>query len=103
MPAAVVDQHLEARDRHKSGAALVCACRRSRARGLGLGSVCFAKVRKGVPMPSGDEISISAGQRRLRTEDRSRPQRIAITLSRFDLFPMTHHVECVALLEPRRR
>ena len=21
----------------------------------------------------------------------------------FDLFPMTHHVECVALLEPRRR
>jgi hypothetical protein len=55
-------------------------------------------VRNGVPTPSGEEISISAGQRRLRTDDRSRPQGIAVTLSRLDVFPMTHHVERVALL-----
>ncbi|RYC03816.1 hypothetical protein [Nocardioides zhouii] len=59
-------------------------------------------MRNGVPTSSGDEISISAGQRRLRADGRSRPQGIAATLSRFDLFPMTHHVECVALLEPHR-
>jgi tRNA/tmRNA/rRNA uracil-C5-methylase (TrmA/RlmC/RlmD family) len=29
-------------------------------------------------------------------------QTIALTLRAIDLFPMTHHVECVALLEPRR-
>ena len=45
--------------------------------------------------------------RRLRPRRRSRatsvPSPIAATRSRlraFDLFPMTHHVECVALLEP---
>jgi len=31
--------------------------------------------------------------------ERGRPQRIAFTLVIIGAFPMTHHVECVALLE----
>jgi hypothetical protein len=45
---------------------------------------------------------IAAGQGRIRPRVRSRPQRIAAALSAIGVFPMTHHVECVALLEPRR-
>jgi hypothetical protein len=63
-----------------------------------MGSVRFADVRNGVPSPSGDEIGIFAGHRPLQADARSRSPRIAATLSRFDLFPMPHHVECVALL-----
>ena len=33
----------------------------------------------------------------------SQSQTIALTLSPVGVFPMTHHVECVALLEPVRR
>ena len=41
----------------------------------------------------------SAGQRLVSSDERSCRQRIALTLSTFGVFPMTHHVECVALLE----
>ena len=40
----------------------------------------------------------SAGQRLVSSDERSCRQRIALTLSTIGVFPMTHHVECVALL-----
>ena len=41
----------------------------------------------------------SAGQRAVSSAGRSCRQRIALTLKSIGAFPMTHHVECVALLE----
>jgi hypothetical protein len=38
-----------------------------------------------------------AGQRPVSSVERSCLQRIALTLDTVGLFPMTHHVECVAL------
>jgi hypothetical protein len=39
-----------------------------------------------------------AGQRLVCSHERSCRQRIALTLGTIGVFPMTHHVECVALL-----
>ena len=49
-------------------------------------------------MPSSDPSRIAAGQRPLWPDDLSRPQRVSITFGVSGVFPMTHHVECVALL-----
>lgn len=43
---------------------------------------------------------IAAGQRPVRSDVGSQSQAIALTLSATYVFPMTHHVECVALLVP---
>jgi hypothetical protein len=45
---------------------------------------------------------IAAGQGPVSPPERSRPQEIAFTLRTAGAFPMTHHVECVALLEKGR-
>ena len=45
---------------------------------------------------------IVAGRRAVWSDVGGQSQTIALTLSPFDLFPMTHHVECVALLEKGR-
>jgi hypothetical protein len=45
---------------------------------------------------------IVAGQRPVWSDVGGQSQTIALTLRPIDLFPMTHHVECVALLEKRR-
>ncbi len=42
---------------------------------------------------------IAAGQRPVWSDVGGQSQRIALTLRPIDLFSMTHHVECVALLE----
>lgn len=42
---------------------------------------------------------IVAGQRPVWSDVGGQSQTIALTLRPIDLFPMTHHVECVALLE----
>jgi hypothetical protein len=44
------------------------------------------------------ENGIGAGQRPVWPHGRSRPQLIELTLSTIGVFPMTHHVECVAIL-----
>ena len=41
---------------------------------------------------------IVAGQRRVWSDVGGQSQAIALTLWPIELFPMTHHVECVALL-----
>jgi len=64
-----------------------------------LGSLSFAKARNTAPAPAVPEDGISAGQRMVSPPERSRPQRISVTLRAPGVFPMTHHVECVALLE----
>ncbi len=43
---------------------------------------------------------IVAGQRLVSSDVDSQSHTIALTLSATYLSPMTHHVECVALLEP---
>ena len=43
---------------------------------------------------------IVAGQRPVWSDVGSQSQSIALTLSASYVFPMTHHVECVAILEP---
>jgi hypothetical protein len=45
---------------------------------------------------------IVAGQRQVWSDVGGQSQAIALTLRPIDLFPMTHHVECVALLEKTR-
>jgi len=42
----------------------------------------------------------AAGQRLVCSHERSCRQRIALTLRTIGAFPMTHHVECVAILTP---
>lgn len=69
--------------------------------GLGLGSLSFAITRTGTPGPARVQNGIAAGHELVPPHERRRPQRIALTLSAMNLFPMTHHVECVALLAPR--
>lgn len=44
---------------------------------------------------------IVAGQRPVWSDVGGQSQTIALTLRPIDLFPMTHHVECVALLTCR--
>ena len=51
-----------------------------------------------IDVPSGK----AAGQRLVCSHERSCRQRIAPTLRIIGVFPMTHHVECVALLTPAR-
>jgi hypothetical protein len=63
-----------------------------------MGSLWFAKARNLAPAPAVPEDGIAAGQRPVPPPARSRSQRIALTLSPIGGFPMTHHVECVALL-----
>ena len=63
-----------------------------------MGSLCFAKPRNSAPAPAVLEHGIAAGQRPVSPSKRRRPQRIASTLRTVGVFPMTHHVECVALL-----
>jgi len=41
-----------------------------------------------------------AGQRAFSSVERYGQQRIALRLRSICVFPMTHHVECVALLQP---
>lgn len=67
-----------------------------------MGSLCSAKARNPAPPPAVPEDGIAAGQRPVSPPEHSRPQRIAPTLSAVDVFPMTHHVECVALLTKTR-
>lgn len=43
---------------------------------------------------------IAAGQRPVWPDGCSHSHTIALTLSRINVFPMTHHVECVALFVP---
>ena len=62
--------------------------------------VAFATTRKGAPKPSVLSTGIAAGQRLLWPNERSQPQGIALTLTTIGVLPMTHHVECVALLTP---
>ena len=42
---------------------------------------------------------IVAGQRPVWSDVGGQSQTIALTLRRIDLFPMTHHMVCVAMLE----
>jgi hypothetical protein len=57
---------------------------------------------RGGSQRAADATSVSggnaAGQRLVSSAERSCRQRIALTLSTVGVFPMTHHVECVALL-----
>jgi hypothetical protein len=52
-----------------------------------------------------DAIGVAGGKPqvsdRICSHQRSRRQRIALTPRILGVFPMTHHVECVALLERR--
>ena len=68
-------------------------------RGLGIGLGLFATSRKGVLAMSRRNGGIVAGQRLVWSDVGGQSQTIALTLEPIDLFPMTHHVECVALLE----
>ena len=60
-------------------------------------------LNRGGPQSGTDATSVegrkAAGQRLVSSHGRSCWQRIALTLSLVGLFPMTHHVECVAILE----
>ncbi|GEP32781.1 hypothetical protein NSZ01_05490 [Nocardioides szechwanensis] len=59
----------------------------------------MANSRSGVLTTSGLTGGIAAGQRAILPVGYSQSQAIALTLRPVDLFPMTHHVECVVLLE----
>ncbi|HEY9566177.1 MAG TPA: hypothetical protein VIR30_20645 [Nocardioides sp.] len=48
--------------------------------------------------PTDASVDIIAGQRNSLAQEGRRSQRIAFTLATIKVFPMTHHVECVALL-----
>jgi hypothetical protein len=63
-----------------------------------LGSLSFAITRTWTPTPARVPNGIAAGHGLVRPHERRRPQRIAPTLRVMYVFPMTHHVECVALL-----
>jgi len=64
-----------------------------------MGSLCCAHARIGLLTTSDRSGGIAAGQRAVSPVGCSPSQRIALTLGPFDLFAMTSHVECVALLE----
>ncbi|MEU4452993.1 hypothetical protein AB0F44_16795 [Nocardioides sp. NPDC023903] len=49
--------------------------------------------------PTDASVDIIAGQRNSLPQEGRRSQRIAFTLASIKVFPMTHHVEAVALLE----
>ena len=68
----------------------------SRAR---FGRALIRKARNRPLTPATPEVGIVAGQRTLSAVGRSRPQRSAIPRNVAGVFPMTQHVECVALLE----
>ncbi|MGY0541554.1 hypothetical protein ACW14X_28830 [Nocardioides sp. YJ-D4] len=66
---------------------------------LGLGSLWFAEGRNRVLAPADTQDGIAAAQRIVLAQESRQPQRIALTLASIKAFPMTHHVEAVALLE----
>lgn len=78
---------------------IVCGHRPRRARGLGLGSLSCANAFNAALPPSTGEMGITAGQRLVSPVERSRSQALAVTLTAMYVFPMTHEIECVALLE----
>lgn len=63
-----------------------------------MGSLCFAKTCNGLQTPAEAADVIVAGQPLLLAHSRSRAQRFSIPRNVTGVFPMTHHVECVALL-----
>ena len=64
-----------------------------------MGPLSFAIAHTWTPPPARVQRSIVAGQGLFRPHERRESQGIASTLTVADVFPMTHHVECVALLE----
>ena len=69
-----------------------------KSRGLGLGSLWFTKHRSRVLPPAEVQDDVTAGQRIVLAHEGRQSQRIAFALASIKAFPMTHHVECVALL-----
>lgn len=63
-----------------------------------MGSLSFANAFNAAPPSSTAQMSITAGQGLVSPGERSRSQPVAVTLTVMYVFPMTHHVECVALL-----
>ena len=63
-----------------------------------MGSLSFAIARNWTLTTAGVKNDIAAGQGLVRPHARGRPQTIALRLTVMYVFPMTHHVECVALL-----
>ena len=63
-----------------------------------MGSLWFATGRNRVLAPVEAQSDVAAGQRMDLTQESSRSLTIAFTLATIKAFPMTHHVECVALL-----
>ena len=60
-------------------------------------------LNRGGPQRGTDATTVAcdtcAGQRLFCSDERSCRQRIALTLRTISVFPMTHHVECVVILE----
>ena len=63
-----------------------------------MGSLSFAITRIGTPRRARVQNGIAAGHGLVRPHERRRPQAIALTLRVLYIFPMTHHVECAALV-----
>ena len=63
-----------------------------------MGSLSFAIARNWTPATAGVQNDIAAGQGLVRPHALGRPQTIALRLTVMYVFPMTSHVECVALL-----
>ncbi len=68
-----------------------------------MGSLWFAIALSGVLTTQASQSSISAGQKAFSPVVCRQSQTIALTLRPIYVLPMTHHVECVALLEPARQ
>ena len=63
-----------------------------------MGSLSFAITRSWTPTQARVQNGIAAGHGLVRPHECRRPQTIALTLRVMYVFPMTHHVECVAHL-----
>ena len=63
-----------------------------------MGSLRFASTLSGVLTTSDLSGGIAAGQRAVSPVGGSQPHTTALTLRPIDVFPMTHHVECAALV-----
>ena len=63
-----------------------------------MGSLSFAITRSWTPTLARVQDGIAARHGPVRPPERTRPQRIALTLRVMYGFPMTHHVECIAHL-----
>lgn len=68
-------------------------------RGLGLGSLWFASDCNRVLWPTGASSTSSQVRQSVLAQEGIRSQVIAFALASIKAFPMTHHVEAVALLE----